>query len=271
MLMGFLLFAVLMCCLYAFEFPKVVDVVTDVPEKYRGLYSKDAEGKFALDDELHKKVDNSGLVTALDKERKRAKDLDKQTAAWKALGLADSPEEAQKLLEELAEETGEGGDGDGEGKGRIDKRAIQKLKADAEAAITRTKGEYEGKLTALQKTLQNQMIDAEAKLAIAALKGVPALLLPIVKEKCMLIEENGKFEVRVVDAEGDPRGDGKGGFLTIKDLVAEMRQSDDYGRAFEADGKSGSGKQPGSNGKGGEKQPNKTSIQMIESGLDKRR
>ena len=77
--------------------------------------------------------------------------------------------------------------------------------------------------------------------AIAAAKGSSALLLPHVRASVKVIEDNGDFKVQVVDTAGNPRVNGKGEFLTIADLVSEMRQSDIFGRAFEATGTTGSG------------------------------
>jgi len=64
------------------------------------------------------------------------------------------------------------------------------------------------------------------------------------------VKVDAEFNVQVVDDKGDPRVNGKGEPLTIADLVAEMRGSEVFGRAFEVSGQSGSGKQPG-NGAGG--------------------
>ncbi len=231
--------------IFGFEFPSVVDTVEGVPEKFRPLYTKNAEGKFALE---------------------------KHVAGWKGLGLGETYEEAKKRLEgddTEDDETDEGDDGEKKAKGkRGDRRAMQKIKAESEAAVAATRAEYEGKLNSVQTMLKKQMIDGEARAAIAKLKGVPDLLLPHVREKCLLIEEDGVYHVRVVDAEGDPRSDGKGGYLTIEDLVAEMRKSETYGRAFEADGTKGSGKPPGGAGGNRDGGQKLTSIQKISKGLD---
>ena len=98
--------------------------------------------------------------------------------------------------------------------------------------------------------LERRLIDADATAAIAAAKGVPALLLPHVRASVKVIEEDGDFKVQVVDAQGNPRVNGKGEFLSIADLVGEMRQSDVYGRAFEPTGTTGGGATGGSGGGG---------------------
>ncbi len=269
MLTMLILFAVLGMAAFVFEFPKVLDTTDDVPDKYKGLYTKGADGKFALDDELNQKTDNSKLTSALDKERKKAKELEKREAGWKGLGLGDSPDDAAaKLAEEVEDDT----DDDLAKKKGVDKKLMQKLKAENAAEVARTKQEYEGKLTNVQKVLKAQMIDGAAAVAVAELKGVAGLLLPHIRDKCLLVEEDGVYQVRVVDEEGDPRGNGKGGWMTIKDLVAEMRQSEVYGRAFEADQKQGSGKPPGGGGNGGSGDRNQklNATQRIAKGLNDR-
>lgn len=239
-----------------------VDSIDKVPEKFRSLYTKDAAGKFKLDADLAKDLDVSGLTSALDKERKKAKDYEKQVTGWKALELGETPEEALERIKEQMD--GELGDEDS-------KKLLRKLKEDAANATAKVKSEYEGKLTTMQESLKKQMIDSEATLAISELKGAPALLLPHVRSQCLLLEEDGQYCVRVVDAEGDPRGNGKGGFMTIKELVAEMRNSEVFGRAFEPSDKKGSGTRS-SEGTGNRDGSQKmTSIQKISAGLNKRR
>lgn len=107
-------------------------------------------------------------------------------------------------------------------------------------------------LTAKERAIEKHLVDAQATAAIAELKGVPALLLPHVKSSVRVIEEGGEYSVRVVDANGNPRVNAQGDYLSIKDLVSEMRQSDIFGRAFEATGTTGSGT-PSSKGAGSDK------------------
>ncbi len=251
----------------AFEFPNQVDAVTDVPEKYRPFYAKGTDGKFILDEEIKSKTDNTGLVSALDKERKAGKEFQKQLAGWKGLKLGESPEEAMELIKQFEDTNDDEEEGATKDK---NKKLIQKLKADTEAQIAKLNGEHETSLSKMKTSLKKEMIDSSARAAIAELKGAPDLLLPHVREQCALVEEDGAYKVQVVDAEGDPRGNGKGGFMTIKDLVAEMRQSDKYGRAFEASGTTGSGKPPGAGntGTGGSGTAKLSPIEKIARGLD---
>jgi len=64
-------------------------------------------------------------------------------------------------------------------------------------------------------------------------------------------EVDGKFTVEVVDKDGNAKiADSKGTPMDIAGLVAEMKESEAFGRAFEGSGQSGSGKQPGPGGGG---------------------
>lgn len=210
-----------------------VDSLDAVDEPLRSLY-EEKDGKFALKIEGIEPVD--GLKSALAAERKRAKDFEAKVKRWESLGKSD--EEIAELLKKAEDhELSEA-----ERKGEWDKLRAQ-MNEKHEAAL-RGKDET---ISAMRARLNAELVDAKAVAAIAAAKGVPELLLPHVQRHVKVDDE---FNVHVVDAKGDPRVGAKGEPLTIADLVAEMRQSEVFGRAFEGSGQSGSGKLPG-NGAGG--------------------
>jgi hypothetical protein len=104
-------------------------------------------------------------------------------------------------------------------------------------------------------------------MALAEAKGAVDLLLPHVLASTRTVEkEPGRFEVEVIDKDGNVRIDGKGNNMDIKGLVAEMRQSEAFGRAFDGTGHSGSGKQPGggTGGSGTLKRSKMTTAQKAE-------
>src|SRR5690606_7438402 len=93
------------------------------------------------------------------------------------------------------------------------------------------------------------LIDAEATSALAEAKGSVDLLLPHIRNAARVVErEDGSFGVEIASKEGGPRVNGSGQNMTIKELVQEMRQSEVFGRAFDASGQSGTGKVPGATG-----------------------
>jgi hypothetical protein len=212
----------------------IVDSLDAVDEPLRSLY-EEKDGKFALKVEGVEPVD--GLKSALEKERKAARELEKKVKRWESLGKSD--EEIAELLKKAEDaELSEA-----ERKGEWDKlRAQMNEKHDA---ALRAKDET---ITAMRARLNAELVDAKAVAAIAAAKGVPELLLPHVQRHVKVDDE---FNVQVVDGKGDPRVGAKGEPLTIADLVAEMKASEVFGRAFEGSGQSGSGTQPNSAGGAG--------------------
>lgn len=170
-----------------FDFPLRVDSLDAVPEAYRPLYGE-AEAGFALDGALAQRLDVSGLTSALEKERKAARD------AEKALRTAD-----------------------------------ERHAADA---------------ARLRGALERHLADSAATAAVAAARGEPALLLPHVRPALAVVEDGDDFAVRVLGGDGEARRRDDGEFLSVGDLVEELRRSPVFGRAFEASGLTGSGTPP---------------------------
>jgi hypothetical protein len=204
-----------------------VDKLDSVPEALRALYTE-KDGKFRLDVEGIE--DTTGLKSALDKERKDRSAFEKQVKAWQ--GIGKTPDEIAELLREQEERTTH----DAEKKGEWDKLRAQ-MNEKHEAALKAKDAD----IVKMRATLEKHLVDSQAVTEIAKLKGVPELLLPHVQRQVRVDDE---FKVTVVDAKGDPRVNGKGEPLSIADLIAEMRQHEVFGRAFDGSGKSGSGTPP---------------------------
>lgn len=226
-----------------FDFMTTLETLDGVPQNYQALYTKGDDGKFAIDPVLAKKLDVSGLTTALDKERKANKVATSQLDAWKKLNYGATPEEVATKFTELQEAATKGAEG---------KTNWDKMKADLDAGHAKVLVTKDGEISAMRTTVEKHLVDNVAITALTEAKGSAALLLPHVRSQVKVFEEKGEYIVRVVDKDGDPRGDGRGGFMTIKDLILEMKSSQEFGRAFEATGTSGSGKQPGSSKTGKE-------------------
>jgi len=110
--------------------------------------------------------------------------------------------------------------------------------------------------TLLKSTLEQHLIDAEATRSIADAKGVPLLLLPHVKSRVRVEEDNGKYVTKVLDTAGNYRVKSDGSLFGINDLVAEMKADvQTFGRAFEPSGASGSGATGSSGGGSGKTMP----------------
>lgn len=218
-----------------------------IDDATKALYVE-KDGKFVLDVETVEGFaleDVSGLKTALGKERTARENAERLTAAFKDIDPAKAKEALAKVEEW----------------GNLDpsKEADKIANSKFEAAKTQLLEKHTGELTSrderighLTKTVEGLLIDAAATSALAEAKGSVELLLPHVRAHTRVKEVDGKFQVEVIDKDGNAKiADSKGTPMDIKGLVAEMRQSDAFGRAFEGSGNSGTGKTPGNGGGAG--------------------
>lgn len=225
-----------------FEFLKnpTVDSIDKVPEQFRGLYAE-GEGGFVLNDSF------KGTATAIDGLNKSLKaarrdadeskrnrpDLSAFGQVGQLLGLegedATNPETLRGAIEKVIGESKDG------------KVNWEKMKQSLEKGFQAQLQAKDGELGTMSKTLQKYLVTTAAVQSIAAQKGVPELLLPHIQAKTKVVKEGDEYVVRVVDEAGDPRGNASGGFMTVEDLVKEMKASPTFGRAFESEAGNGGG------------------------------
>ena len=218
----------------------IVETTDGMDETLAQLYEPMDDGGFRLAVEPaggYELQDISGLKSALEKERGRASKLERDIkkfadidpekarealAKWEELADLDPAKEADRMAQEKVE-------------------AIRRQLQEKSSAEIKTREDRIGQLTSV---LQETLIDREATGALAEAKGSVDLLLPHVQRYTRVKEtDNGRFAVEIVDGEGNARiKDSSGAPMTIKDLVAEMRASEKFGRAFEASGQSGAGR-----------------------------
>lgn len=106
----------------------------------------------------------------------------------------------------------------------------------------------------LTATLESVLVDQQLDAAIVKHKGIPELLRPMLRPRVKVVEKDGEFETKVVDAKGQQEyviRDNKPVPATIEDLVAKTKADPLFGRAFEASGRSGSGAESGERGGAG--------------------
>lgn len=241
------------------------------PESYRGAYEKGDDGKFRISAGFKPFVDAiTGLGGALKNERKTTGTLRSQkdaSAQVKELLGFDSLEEAKAHLDELTTTIATN-----------QKVDPVKIRADIEKGFDVERQQLKGEVKTMQGTLERYMIEAGALAALGAAKGNAKLLMPIIREHVTLVKDGDDYVVRVKDAEGDYRGNGKGGFMSVEDLVAEMAASKDYGAAFESDNLGGSlngqrrpGEQAQNQMQRDRSQGERSSTDRISAGLQARR
>lgn len=210
-----------------------VDSLDKVPEQFRGVYVQDGD-KFKINDSLKGVTDAiTGLNGALRNERKTSSTLKGQkdiSAVLQETFQLGSVDEVKAKIDELTQQVAE--------KSKVDPA---KIKADIEKAFTVKEEGYKTQLGKMQGTLEKYLIDSAATGALSAAKGNVKLLLPIIRQAVAVVPDGDDYVVRVKDPAGDYRGNGAGGFMTIEDLVKELKSSSDYGVAFESEAPSGGG------------------------------
>lgn len=214
-------------------FQQTVTDLAEVPEPFHGLYQQEGD-VWKMAPEVFSHVDPGGFNTVLDQHRKKLANARKQVEAYQSLGDPDAVMEKIQHLEEMAT------------KGGKDAQAFEKWKQDITAKHNEELSNREKQLSEMMRSLEEHLVDAEATVAITSMDGNPVLLLDQVKKRTKVVNENGKYQVRIVDGEGDPRSNGAGGYMTIKDFVSELKSKPEYSGAFKASGNTGSGTKPGS-------------------------
>ncbi len=141
------------------------------------------------------------------------------------------------------------------------KVATDKATADAQARIDKLVIEHNDKvknldadLTSSTKQLNTALVTSKIAEAINKEEGNQELLMPHVERQVEMIKgDDGKYSPHVLDVSGDRRitdlTDGKS-YMTIPDLVAEMKDNATYAACFKGTGSSGAGKRGSGDGDG---------------------
>lgn len=256
-----------------FDFSKneTVDSLDMVPEQFRGVYSEGADKKFTINPTF------KGIATAIDglngalrNERKTTTTLKGQkdvTSVLKETFGLETVEEVKAKLDELNGIVAE--------KSKVDPA---KIKADIEKAFATKEEGYKADKAKMQATLDKYLVNSAGLAALAGAKGNAKLLMPIIQSQAVVVPDGDEYVVRIKDPAGDYRGNGAGGFMTVEDLVKELKASSDYGVAFESDAPSGGGKPNGNQQRPNQQRQqaakddgDKTPAQMIAAGLAARR
>lgn len=269
-----------------FKFEEVMENVENVPEKFKGLYSEVTEeegdnyGKFVLDKRVKPLVDdytdvNNSLQQSKTDNRRSSDESVKyrhKLLEYESLitdcgidfDIDDDPVVALKVhIDSLMEKNK---------KGEQAQINLDKMKADFQKKFDTMEHEHNQKFEKFKEKVAKDKITSEAARAITEHKGEPKLLTSIIEAQCKVIpdEHTGNLVCRVVDADGAIKTSLDGGFLTVNDLVIEMKNDPDYMDAFESkDTPGGGGRNLSSNNNprsgGGE---SKTPIDKIKNNIE---
>ncbi len=267
---------------FDFETNNSVADIDTVPENYRGLYvegQNDAGEKVFIISDVAKGLvaDYIGTNKSLVQTRADKKAASDESASRRVtkksvvdfvsnLGVEGVDEE-----EPLAALTGYITDLTEQVKGgKQIKVDLDKIRAESKRLLDEAVAVEVAKTGKMQGALERYLVGQAASNAIADAKGSRELLLPIVKERVRVVQDGEDFVVRVVDVDGDFRSDGAGGWMGVAGLVAELKTSENYARAFESEAPAGTGIKPGAPT---QKTPRQTSdltpAQKIAQGLSK--
>ena len=220
-------------------------ITTEAPKGFEEHYTKLEDGRFRLNVEAadgYALEDISGLKSALSKER-----ANRETLERKVSDLGDlNPSEARKAMQELEElrQLDPRAEADKLAQAKID-AATRKLGDQHTKALSDYEQRIKSQAAHLDAIVRKQAITA----ALAEAKGSIELLSPIIEQRTRMVEADGKYRVEVLDTDGMPMLANNGQPLTVSDYVAQLRQDERFGRAFESTGLSGTGKVPnGSSG-----------------------
>jgi len=214
-------------------------IVTDlelVPEAARGLYVEDGDS-FKLNDDFV----TEGMVDATEVTGLKRKNDELLAAQRKLKDTYDGidPEEYKKFAEsrEQAEREKQKLAGDFDARER---QLLERHKAEVE----KSKAEAER----LNGTLHRLMVDNEAQAALVGARakkvGGMGLLMPHITSRAKVVDEDGRHVTRIYDEMGQVRlstASGSAQPMTIAELVAEMRDSEEYAVCFEPENKKGTG------------------------------
>lgn len=214
---------------FSFKDNAEVDSIDKVPDTFRAAYVE-KDGKFTVREDMVGIASAfDGVNKALHGERKVTTTLkgQKDVGAVLKAGLGfDTVEEAKAKFDELTSAV--------HAKANIDPK---KIRDEIEATFTGERETLKSSVTDMEKTLKKYLVDNTAMTALSAVKGNAKLLMPHIRSSSKVVKDDatGDYVTRVMDGDGQYRGDGKGGFMGVAALVEEMKKDRDFSGAFESD------------------------------------
>jgi hypothetical protein len=216
----------------------------DLQKEYRAPTDAEVAANPALKDNMILDVTTSAgygldnveaLKSNLGREKARADSAESTVSAFGDLKPDDVKNKLEKLssLEKL-DPTKEAD--------KIAEQKFEAMKADLLSQHENEKKPLKERADKLFSELDNAKRIQAATAAIVDAGGQPDVLLPHVLGSTKFVEKDGKFDVLVVDKEGNPRiGDAAGSHMSLTQLVDEFKTKDAFAPLFAASGATGGG------------------------------
>ena len=254
-----------------FEFLDVLDKLDTIPAEFHSFYKSGDDGKFTFDKEntlavaVAKTV--NGMGGALKGARKEANEYKGKMGDLKLFAeygdnMTDIHKNVFGKIKTLEETLASKKDVDVE---KIKDGITQSMKGE----ITKR----DERITSMSEALHSHLVQGQAASALAKFKGNVELAMPHIQRHLKVVEEGGKFSVRVVDEKGEVRYGGDvtsaGQFMGVEEFVKEMSTSDKYAPLFASDkGNGGGGADPNGQRRQQQQQSGgKTALQKIAAGV----
>lgn len=239
-----------------FNFEEVIDSLDAVPTEYQTAYTVGADKKFKLQDTFKPFVSAIvGTNVALGKTRTDLGKANKEAADRR--GLLKKLEDLATTLNidySQAADDGKPALSDAistfvndlvtkgtKGGGEL-KISLDKIKAEYEKRFGDLDTAGKAEKAQMQSALERYLIGQQVTASLAKHGGNVKLLQDIVAKSVKVFKDGEDYVVRVVDADGSARSDGKGGWLSIDDYIGnDLKRNTDYAAAFKSETKSGNG------------------------------
>lgn len=212
------------------------------------------------DDQIDNGTDNEVTFTPEDAKRLQAEHEKMKQALAKANKEAKERRLALKALED-------------EGLSVEDALALKKRLEDDEHATATRKGDVDKIREQLQNKFEKEIKDRDAVIAkqkttiydflvsskaseglnaLGAVKGAAKVIMPHIQKHTQVLEEDGKYVVRVIDEDGDTKFNDDGHEMDITGYLNELKKDDVFQHMFVQTNNSGGGsKTGGGSAKGG--------------------
>jgi hypothetical protein len=214
-----------------------------VPEALRPLYleTENDEGetvyRFNIELAGKKLGDFDNVVTQRQTARQRIQELESALGGKDPATLMERIAEIEAAEKEKAKDVA------------TKKGDFERLKAELEAEQEKAKQAWEKERTELERAVEEALVDTQAMAEMNVLGAKAKALLPHVRSQVRVVRlEDGRRVVRVKDVEsgedsyrtdfrtGDP--------LTIRQLLEEMAEDEEFSPLFPDEGRAGSGAPP---------------------------
>lgn len=140
---------------------------------------------------------------------------------------------------------------------------VEKIREQLQGKYEKEIKERDEKLSKMKASLYENLVSskaADALNSLGAVKGAGKVLMPHIQKHANVIEEDGKYVVRIVDEDGDTKFTDGGEYMDIQGYLKEMQVDEVFGHLFVQTSHSGGGSKSGGKAGGGAKKYTKSTI-----------